>query len=211
MEPTQPTPKTPPIHGSSSPQKEGIKSIVSTIGLLLLAPLIAIFLTMFVIQSYQVDGPSMQTTLSNNDRLIVVKVQRTWARITGHDFIPNRGDVVIFNHADGAALEGVASKQLIKRVIGLPGERVVVKDGTITVYNQEHPEGFSPDKTMEYGSVIKETPGDVDLVVPEDEVFVSGDNRTNSLDSRYFGTVPASDIVGKLGLRVFPFGDTKVF
>ncbi len=190
---------------------EGVKSIVSTIALLLLAPLIAIFLTMFVFQSYQVDGPSMESTLHNNDRLIVMKLPRTWARITRHDFIPNRGDVIVFNHADGAALEGNPNKQLIKRVIGLPGDRVVIEDGTLTIFNEEYPDGFVPDKALPYGSVIKSTPGDVDLVVPEGEVFVAGDNRTNSLDSRYFGTVPANDIIGKLGLRVFPFTDAKLF
>ena len=71
--------------------------------------------------------------------------------------------------------------------------------------------GFSPDKTLAYGKVITDTPGDVDLKVPAGEVFVCGDNRSNSLDSRYFGTVPASDIVGKLGLRVFPFNKAERF
>lgn len=204
-----PTPdQTPPVHD----QKEGLKSVISTIAILLLAPFIALFLTFFVFQSYEVDGPSMETTLNDNDRLIVLKLPRTWARITGHNYIPKRGDVIIFNHADGAAMEGTPSKQLIKRIIGLPGERVVVKDGTVTVYNQEHPEGFSPDKTLPYGSEIAaSTPGDVDLIVPEGEVFVAGDNRHNSLDSRYFGPVPANDIVGKLGLRVYPFNDAKLF
>lgn len=199
-----PTPKR-------SPNKESIKSIVSTLALLILAPLVALLLTMFVFQSYEVDGPSMQTTLNNKDRLIVLKFPRTWARITGHDYIPKRGDVVVFNHEMGAALEGSANKQLIKRVVALPGERVVVKDGTLTVYNQQNPQGFQPDKTLPYGSVIGETSGDVDLIVPKGEVFVAGDNRDNSLDSRYFGPVLASDIVGKLGLRIYPFQDATVF
>jgi signal peptidase I len=201
--PTQPAPV-------QEDTKEGLKSVASTLGILLLAPLLALFLTAFIFQSYQVDGPSMQTTLHDKDRLIVLKVPRTWARLTHHDYIPNRGDVIIFNHPD---INGLSSneKQLIKRVIGLPGERVVVKDGQVTVYNQGNPKGFSPDNTLPYGSVIKYTSGDVDLVVPAGEVFVCGDNRSNSLDSRYFGTVPASDIVGKLGLRVYPFNQSQVF
>ncbi len=227
MEPTTPAPEPPAVTPApeqpqieqltpeeqqpEQPSKEGFKSIASTIALLVLAPLIAIFLTMFVFQSYQVDGPSMQDTLHNADRLIVWKVPRTWSRITRHDYIPNRGDIVIFNHTDGAALEGDANKQLIKRVVALPGERVVVRDGVLTVFNDEHPEGFSPDKTLPYGSVITDTPGNVDLTVPEGEVFVAGDNRHNSLDSRYFGPVPAHDIVGKLGLRIYPFSDAEVF
>jgi len=153
----------------------------------------------------------METTLKNNDRLLVVKLPRTWARLTKHNYIPNRGDVVIFNHNESSSYEAGGKKQLIKRVIGLPGDRVVVKEGALTVYNQEYPGGFSPDKTLPYGSVITTTPGEVDLLVPEGTVFVSGDNRSNSLDSRYFGPVPANDIVGKLGLRVYPFNQTKVF
>jgi len=195
---------------SIPPEKESVRSVISTIALLALAPLIAILLTWFIFQSYEVDGPSMQTTLQNQDRLIVLKVPRTWARLTHHDYIPNRGDIIIFNHDEVSGF-GDGKKQLIKRVIALPGERVVVKDGRLTVYNQAHPEGFSPDKTMPYGTVITQTVGDVDLTVPAGEIFVCGDNRSNSLDSRYFGTVPASDIVGKLGLRVYPFTKAERF
>lgn len=196
---------------SGDSNHEGLKSVVSTIALLVLAPLVAILLTMFVFQSYEVDGPSMQSTLHDKDRLIVLKLPRTWSRITGHNYIPERGEVIVFKHATGAALEGDSNKQLIKRVVALPGERVIVKDGVLTVYNSQYPQGFSPDKTMEYGKVIGETSGDVDLVVPKGEVFVAGDNRSNSLDSRYFGTVPANDIVGKLGLRLYPFQDAQIF
>src|SRR5882762_2580960 len=70
------------------PDHEGLKSILSTIAILIIAPLIALTLTAFVFQSYEVDGPSMETTLQNHDRLIVVKVPRTFARITHHSYIP---------------------------------------------------------------------------------------------------------------------------
>jgi signal peptidase I len=200
----------PKLSPTPPPSREGVKGVASTLGLLLLAPLLALILTAFIFQSYEVDGPSMQTTLQNKDRLIVLKVPRTWARLTHHDYIPDRGDIIIFNHPDINGLGG-AEKQLIKRVIALPGERVVVKDGQVTVYNQANPNGFSPDHTLPYGSVIKDTSGEVDLTVPAGEVFVCGDNRSNSLDSRYFGTVPAGNIVGKLGLRVYPFSQSQVF
>lgn len=199
---------------STSPAKEGLSSVLSTIGILLLAPLIAIVLTAFVFQSYQVTGPSMETTLQNNDRLIVWKLPRTWARITGNDYQPNRGDVIIFNEPKAAEDLGLGSgKQLIKRVIALPGERVVVKDGTITVYNQEHPGGFKPDETMDYNkdNTIPETTGEVDLTVPKGQIFVSGDNRPDSLDSRNFGPVPLKDIIGKLTVRILPINNIKSF
>lgn len=191
---------------------EGWRSIVSTIAILLIAPLVALLLMAFVFQSYQVDGPSMQTTLEHNDRLIVWKVPRTWARITGHAYIPKRGDIVVFvepNLQDFG--QGKSSKQLIKRVVGLPGERVVVKDSILTIFNEENPEGFQPDAELPYGEVIKTTPGALDVTIPPDHVFVAGDNRTNSLDSRAFGPVNANNIVGKLSFRVFPLNKATHF
>lgn len=193
-------------------KRESWSSMTSTIAVLLIAPLVALFLTSFVFQSYQVDGPSMQTTLYNNDRLLVWKLPKTWARLTGGAYIPNRGDVVIFVEKGLADFNGsMGGKQLIKRVIALPGERVVVKDGTVTVYNQQHPNGFSPDQSLPYGTVIKETGINVDTVVPEKAVYVMGDNRAESMDSRTFGPVEVNDIVGKLVLRVWPINQAKVF
>jgi signal peptidase I len=196
---------------TSPKKKEGWSSVLSTVAVLLIAPLVALFLTAFVFQSYQVDGPSMETTLYNNDRLLVWKVPKTWARITGSNYIPNRGDVVIFVERSVSSYGQNPDKQLIKRVIALPGERVVVKDDKVTVYNAQNPKGFQPDKTLPYGEVIKETSGDVDTVVPKNQVYVMGDNRSNSLDSRAFGPVSATDIVGKLVVRVWPIGDMKAF
>ena len=189
--------------------REGWKSIGSTLLIFILAPIAALFLTFFVFQSYQVDGPSMETTLQDKDRLIVNKLPRTWSRITRHQYVPSRGDIIVFHRKSTAEFGG--DKQLIKRVIALPGERVVVKNGIITVYNSDRPEGFQPDKEQPYGSVIATTQGNVDLVVGEDELFVSGDNRGNSLDSRSFGPIKAEDIVGKLEYRVFPFDKAQSF
>jgi signal peptidase I len=206
-----------PVSGNSQPpsrshKRESFSSMASTIAVLLIAPLIALFLTSFIFQSYQVDGPSMQTTLFNNDRLLVWKLPKTWARITGHLYVPNRGDVVIFVERGLSGFdEPSGGKQLIKRVIGLPGERIVIKDNVATVYNKEHPDGFSPDQTLPYGTVIKDTASNVDLTVPKDTIYVMGDNRAESMDSRTFGPVAVNDIVGKLVLRVWPIDEAKVF
>lgn len=201
-----------PVDNTPAPDhNEGLKSILATVLLIAAAPLIAVIFTMFVFQSYEVDGPSMQSTLQNQDRLIVYKLPRTISRVTKKTFMPKRYDIVVFTReelaSDGFTSEG--NKQLIKRVVGLPGERVVVSNDKLTVYNKEHPEGFDPDGGKQYAKTITVTPGNVDLVVPPNEVFLSGDNRTNSLDSRYFGTVPTSDIVGKLVMRLWP--ESKTF
>lgn len=203
--------QTSPVKQSGNEPKEGVRSVLSTVAILLIAPLVAILLTAFIFQSYQVDGQSMQTTLSNNDRLIVWKLPKTWSRLTKHTYVPNRGDVVVFNEPTLGQFGQDPGKQLIKRVIGLPGERVVVQNNILTVYNQDHPEGIQPDKTLPYGNVIKETPLDGEWTLGPGQVFLAGDNRTNSLDSRTFGPVNAKNIVGKLVIRILPLNEIKRF
>jgi len=198
-------------HSGRRHRSENLKSALSTVGILLAAPLIAIFLTVFVFQSYQVDGESMETTLANNDRLVVWKLPKTWSRITRHEYVPKRGDIIVFVQPSLGQFGQDPGKQLIKRVVGLPGERVVVKGGALTVYNQEHPDGFQPDKTLPYGNVIKETYIDGDWTIAKDQLFVAGDNRGNSLDSRTFRPINLSNVVGKLVVRVLPLGDMKRF
>lgn len=175
---------------------------MSIFGVLASALLLAFCLITFVFQSYQVDGPSMQSTLENSDHLIVWKVPKTVANVTGKDYIPKRGDIIVFNEA---GIDGADKKQLIKRVIGLPGERVVFKGTDVTVYNAESPNGFNPDKTLGYGdNLINQNPSNNDVTLGEGELFVAGDHRDNSLDSRVFGPIQADQVVGKLVLRVLP-------
>jgi len=193
-----------------APDRGGpLRSAASTIGLFISAFLIAILLNTFVIQSYQVDGQSMEPTLQNDDRLIVNKIPRTVARVDGHQYVPHRGDIIIFNQ-DG--LPGfIGQKQLIKRVIGLPGDHVVVKDGKITIYNQTHPNGFNPDTTGDYHISATTTTGDVDVQLQSDQLFVCGDNRPNSEDSRFFGPIDTNQVVAKLVLRILPLGKAQSF
>lgn len=193
-------------------QESGWHEFLSTVGILVSALLVALFIIAFVFRSYQVDGPSMQDTLHSNDKLIIWKVPRSWARLTGHDYIPKRGDVIVFTESGLNQFNDTQdTKQLIKRVIGLPGDRVVVSDGKFTIYNKAHPHGFDPDKTLPYGKNIPPTPGNVDVTLGAHQLFVSGDNRPDSLDSRAFGPINADQIIGKLVMRVFPLGDAKAF
>jgi len=212
-EPIGLTPETlnPPEPEDSGPS--AWREILTTVGILLLAFFVAVLLIAYVFRSYQVDGPSMESTLQNQDKLIIWKVPRTWSRITHHAYIPNRGDVMIFQEAGLSAYGQEDSKQLIKRVIGLPGDRVVVKDGAITVYNKEHPDGFQPDLTLPYNKDrhIPTTSGDIDVTLGRNQLFMCGDNRPDSLDSRAFGPINADQIIGKLVIRVFPINEIKSF
>ena len=204
-------PSEPPRSGSNKGESTW-RSILSTIGIIVAAPLIALLLINFVFQSYEVDGPSMEDTLQNGDRLIVLKVGKTMADLRNQPYIPERGTIIIFHKTDSTEFGGTTDRQLVKRVIGLPGERVLVREGRITIYNKQHPNGFDPDKDTDYEVNIPEaTMGNVDLTVPEDELFVIGDNRVNSLDSRMFGTVPAEQVVGELSLRIYPFSKFETF
>jgi signal peptidase I len=188
-------------------KKEGILSMLTTILLLVSVVPIALLLVTFVFQSYQVEGPSMNTTLADGDRLIVVKTGKTWANIWRKNYVPKRGEIIVFIKKGLYEGDSGREKQLIKRVIGVPGDRVVVKDGLITVYNAANPDGFLPDKTGDWASVITTTDGNVDITVPAGQVFVCGDNRGNSLDSRSFGTIAAHEIIGRAMVRILPVGN----
>jgi signal peptidase I len=185
--------------------EKGWKSIASIVGVLIAAPILAIFITIFVFQSYEVFGQSMETTLQNGDRLIVQKLSKNWSSVRGKDYIPQRYEIIVFDKPISVSNSG-GVEHLIKRVIGLPGERVVVRDGNITVYNQENPNGFNPDDNQEYAKDILTTSGNVDITIGKNEIFVNGDNRDNSLDSRNFGAINVNKITGVALIRFIPVG-----
>ncbi len=175
------------------------------LGSWLLALLVALALQRFVFQSYQVFGQSMEPTLSQGDYLIISKVGPTWAGLRNHYFVPERGDIVVVDNP-------LEDNRLIKRVIGLPGERITVGDGQVRVFNRENREGFDPYQKL--GLKPTNASGQLSLVVPERHVFLIGDNRESggSLDSRNdLGPVPAEDILGKLVLRLWPFSKVDNF
>lgn len=178
-----------------------LKDFFKTGMTLLVAVLLAVGLIFFVFQSYQVDGISMEPTLQNDDRLVVWKLPRTWARVTGHDFTPKLDDIIVFDQPNLSACGQYGERQLIKRVIGLPGDRVVVNAGSLTVYNDAHPLGYKPDTTGEY-QTNQPTPNNTDVTIQAGQIFVSGDNRPDSCDSRSFGPIKLSQVVGTLALRL---------
>ncbi len=214
---TPPQYQQPPLNApprqTTSKRSDGFRNIMATVAVLVAAPIIALFITGFLFQSYEVFGPSMESTLQNGDRLIVVKAPRTWAKLRHKTFMPKRGQIVIFTKLD-LFVEGGdgTNKQLIKRVIALPGERVNVKNGVLTVYNNEHPDGYQPDKGSVWANNIPvATPIDGDWTVQKGQVFVCGDNRVNSLDSRTFGPIDTKEIVGNAAFRFLPLNQSQTF
>lgn len=201
-------PSSPPeSEDSSEPKQKKEGGILSFIATLIIAFILVQVINLFFFQSYKVFGSSMFPTLHDGDRLIISKIGKTTSKIRGADYQPKRGDIIVFIDPKRSDL------QLIKRVIGLPGERVIVKDGKLTVFNTEHPQGFNPDDA-DYGKDLPKTSGSNDVSIPKGELFVSGDNRegSNSLDSRNeLGTVPERLVIGTLKVRIWPFDGAKFF
>ena len=172
-----------------------------------------ILINTFLFRSFAVLGPSMESTFYTGDRLIVNRLPITGAQLQNKSYIPDRMQIIVFKNPN--FIEGSPDEYIVKRVIAFPGERVTVADGVLKVYNNEHPDGFEPDKTVtgddHPGSP---TSGSVDMVVPDGSIFVSGDHREGdfSLDSRNgLGTIPLFDIVGPVTMRIFPFNKIHTY
>lgn len=199
--------------GDGGHKQSGLRDFLSFIGVLAIAGLLAFTLIMFVFRSYSVDGPSMESTLQHQDKLIIWKMPRTIARITGNQYVPNRGDIIVLAEDNLTACGQSGEREIIKRVIGLPGERVLVNNGTITVYNKAYPNGFQPDSQLPYNKDgrIPYTSGDVDTLLAPNELFVGGDNRPESCDSRNLGAISTDQVIGKLVIRLLPANKITLF
>lgn len=167
----------------------------------------------FLFQPFFVQGASMEPTFENNQYLIINEFgyKKTEVGVPGKNFFSvepfkelNRSDVIVFRYPKNR------SQFFIKRIIGLPGEKIEVKNNLITIYNSENPDGFILDETI-YLPESTRTSGDLVLKLGKDEYFVMGDNRMFSSDSRYWGPVGSSDIIGKVLLRAWPLNNMAVF
>ena len=193
-----------------------------------------LFLNTYIYRSYNVVGGSMENTLHGDDRVIVNRAAVSWSHFIGQEYVPERGQIIVFLNEDEEKVKeyqaagvanpmtcsvpsNVSDQYIIKRVIAFPGERVVVRDGVMTIYNDEHPDGFVYDnewRVSENDGPKEHTSGEVDLVVPEGELFVSGDNRegSSSWDSRNgLGTIPYCRVIGPVILRLFPLDKIRTF
>ena len=179
------------------------KSVVEWAVVLVGAIGLALLIKAFLFQAYYIPSPSMNPTLLEGDRILVNKVSYNLHSV-------NRGDLVVFS----AQEETGGEDDLIKRVIGLPGEFVTVGDGKMEINGGLLLEPYLPLLTEinPFATPVncvnrqEETSG---CRVPGDHVFVMGDNRSNSRDSRFFGPVPVEDVEGRAFIRIWPLGDMK--
>lgn len=151
----------------------------------------------FLIQPFYVKGASMEPTFDDHEYLIIDELSYRFRA-------PERGEVVVFRYPLDPR------QYFIKRIVGLPGEAVSVSGGKVVIVNAEHPDGFTLDESG-YLSPDAVTHGDRTVQLSADGYFVLGDNRTASLDSRTFGPLPASQIVGRVWIRGWPLDRVAVF
>lgn len=155
--------------------------------LVFLALVIVIPFRLYIAQPFIVEGASMDPTFRSGQYLIVDEVTYHWRT-------PERGSVLIFKYPKNP------KKYFIKRVIGLPTEIVSIKEGMVTIVNNEHPEGLRLDEP--YVKLKKED--SLNYTLGEGEYFVLGDNRLGSSDSRQWGAVPEVNIIGRPIIRFLP-------
>lgn len=170
-----------------------IKEFIIDLIKLLVVVVVILFLMIYIVSVTQVVGNSMYSTLEDGDVLILNKFKYRFFDI-------KRGDII--------SLENDDTKYLIKRVIGLPGDSISIKDNTLYINGEVYIENY-----LEEGLVYD----DFELtslgydVIPDDMYFVLGDNRADSVDSREIGLISKDDVIGKISFRIWPLNKLAVF
>jgi signal peptidase I len=167
-----------------------VKAMVEWVAIIVGALVVALVIKATLIQAFYIPSESMVPTLHVGDRVLVNKLSY---RV--HDV--NRGDIVVFERPEGESDPRI--KDLIKRVIGLPGETIEARDGRVLINDSFLNEPYLPE-----GTTTANLPRQL---VPPDHYFVMGDNRSNSRDSRVFRAIPEDLLVGRAFIRVWPAVD----
>lgn len=171
--------------------------VVELLKIVIIAFVIIIPVRLFVLQPFYVRGESMVPNFQDNDYLIIDE-------LSYHFHQPNRGDVIVLKNPN------LPSEFLIKRVIGLPGERVVVSNGQVSIYHPKDGSGGVLDQNAFLPKGLT-TFGSIDVTLGSDEFYVMGDNRPYSLDSRSFGPISRREIIGRTMIRAWPVTNLTIF
>lgn len=179
-----------PAEGDRSGLSRSAKSTIEWIAVIVGALVVALVVKTFLIQAFYIPSESMLPTLKVGDRVLVNKLSYEMGEVS-------RGDVVVFARPGGPGSDGIAD--LIKRVVALPGETVEGRDGEVLVNGRPVDQSYLPPSavTSDFGP----------QTIPAGHVWLMGDNRQASDDSRRFGPVPQSDIVGKAFVTIWPVSE----
>lgn len=201
----QNTPHQPTIEDSEAYYGVG-GFLFEVVKIFFLALAIIIPVRVFLFQPFFVQGASMEPNFHDREYLIISEFgyKQTDFGLGANTLFSlkpfrelNREDVIVFRYPRNP------SQFFIKRVVALPGERITISQGVITVFNAEHPQGFTLDESGYLAKSLK-TSGETDIKLSFDEYFVMGDNRGASHDSRSWGPLPKEDVIGRVSLRAFP-------
>jgi signal peptidase I len=173
-------------------QRSSTRNALEWLIVIVAAVVIALLIKTFVVQAFRIPSDSMVDTLVQGDRVLVNKLS-----YGAHDI--NRGDVIVFSRPPGLPASPSDPEELIKRVIGLAGETVTTRDGTIYIDDRQLTEPYLSDGMGTYNL-------DAPLEVPDEHVLVLGDNRTNSTDGRSFGPIHVDSVVGRAFMIMWPPG-----
>jgi len=173
-------------------QRDRVRSAIEWVAVIVGALIVALVVKTFLFQAFYIPSESMEPTLDVGDRVLVNKLSYDL-----HDV--GRGDIVVFE-LDPSEIGPDGIQDLIKRVIGLPGEVIESRDGAVYVDDRRLDEPYLPADGDPGPAIERQT-------VPEGHVFVMGDNRDNSADSRVRGPIAIDDIVGRAFILVWPPGD----
>ncbi len=194
----------PDVPDASSRGMAPLRSSVEWVAVVVGALLVALLIKTFLFQAFYIPSGSMEPTLEAGDRLVVNKVSYRL-----HDV--SRGDVIVFEiPAADVGSDGI--KDLIKRVVGLPGDTIETRSGAVYINDRKLEEPYLAEGTLTGDPTQGSNPSIPRQVVPEGHVFVLGDNRDNSADSRYpfRGPIPLEDIVGRAFVLVWPLSSAGV-
>jgi signal peptidase I len=187
--------------------------ILEIVKIVALAFFIIVPIRVFLFQPFFVQGASMEPNFEDNQYLIVNEFgyKDTALNLGGKTFFEaapfkeiTRQTAVVFRYPLDT------SKYFIKRIIGLPGEKIEIKNSQVIIYNQDNPNGFVLDESAYLEKAIK-TNGDLSVMLRDDEYFVMGDNRMFSSDSRVWGPVPKKDIMGRVLIRAWPLDKIGIY
>jgi signal peptidase I len=213
-QPPEPEPETPPYHGEDERQPGLLAVVRETVVLVALAVLLAVVFKTFLVAAFYIPSGSMESTLNISDRVLVEKLSYRFGEV-------RRGDVVVFVHDEpvdesGSVVAGPSNpvtgffsslgqaigvvrpsdRDFIKRVVGLPGDTITCRGHKLVRNGQPVDEPYlDPGTQTDCDRQIKVGPG---------QLFVMGDNRGNSQDSRFFGPVQRDDVVGRAFVRIWP-------
>ncbi len=165
------------------------------------AAVLVLVLSLYVVQIGTVSGHSMDVSFEDGQKIVINKLPVTFANVNGGSYVPKRGQVVVAypNFGTNLADDSIDdSETVIKRVLGLPGERVVVDQGVLRVYNDVYKEGFDPSAGVTWAVNLQadDSTDYIDITLGQNEIFLCGDNRPVSIDSRFNGPISTSQIVG---------------